>query len=97
MSGDALASPAKFGDDIALEKAGAIVTTVDQIISELAIDWTSTNGQKLSEILKLLIGLQFALLRVLTEAETGFRFRRSSCRLAIDFERSLASAIATKV
>jgi hypothetical protein len=34
-----------------MEKAGAIITTVDQIISELAIDWTSPNGNKLRGIL----------------------------------------------
>ena len=54
LSTDASASHTKFGDDIALrrvEKADAIIPTVDQIISELAIDWTSPNGQKLSEIL----------------------------------------------
>jgi hypothetical protein len=34
-----------------LEQAGAVITTVDQIISELAIDWTSPNGQKLMAIL----------------------------------------------
>jgi hypothetical protein len=28
-----------------------VITTVDQIISELAIDWTSPNGQKLVAIL----------------------------------------------
>ena len=50
---DASASATKYGDDLALrrmEKAGAIITTVDQIISELAIDWTSPNGQKLHTI-----------------------------------------------
>ena len=35
-----------------MEKAGATITTVDQIISELAIDWTSPNGQKLMAILE---------------------------------------------
>ena len=48
------ASYTKYGDDLALrrmEKAGAVITTVDQIISELAIDWTSPNGQKLVPIL----------------------------------------------
>jgi hypothetical protein len=30
---------------------GAVITTVDQIISELAVDWTSPNGQKLRTIL----------------------------------------------
>jgi hypothetical protein len=34
-----------------MEKAGAIITTVDMIVSELAIDWTSPNGQKLVPIL----------------------------------------------
>jgi hypothetical protein len=34
-----------------MENAGAVITTVDQIISELAIDWTSPNGQKLVAIL----------------------------------------------
>jgi nicotinamidase-related amidase len=50
---DASASATKYGDDLALrrmERAGAIITTVDQIISELAIDWTSQNGQKLHTI-----------------------------------------------
>lgn len=54
VSADASASHTKYGDDLALrrmEKAGAIITTVDQIISELAIDWTSPNGQKLVPIL----------------------------------------------
>jgi nicotinamidase-related amidase len=54
VSADASASYTKYGDDIALrrmENAGAVITTVDQIISELAIDWTSPNGQKLVEIL----------------------------------------------
>ena len=39
--GDACASYTKYGDDIALrrmENAGAIITTMDQIVSELAID-----------------------------------------------------------
>ena len=54
VSADASASYTKYGDDIALgrmEKAGAVLTTVDQIISELAIDWTSPLGQKLVPIL----------------------------------------------
>jgi nicotinamidase-related amidase len=54
VSADASASYTKYGDDIALrrmEKAGAVITTVDQIISELAIDWTSPNGQKLAALL----------------------------------------------
>ncbi|SEW23147.1 Nicotinamidase-related amidase [Chryseobacterium wanjuense] len=54
VSADASASYTKYGDNLALERmrqAGAIITTVDQIISELAIDWTSPNGQKLVGIL----------------------------------------------
>jgi hypothetical protein len=34
-----------------MENAGAIITTMDQIVSELAIDWTTPNGSKLSGIL----------------------------------------------
>jgi hypothetical protein len=34
-----------------MEKAGAIITTMDQIVSELAIAWTTPNGSKLSKIL----------------------------------------------
>ncbi|WP_218119605.1 isochorismatase family protein [Pseudoxanthomonas sp. CF125] len=54
VSADASASYTKYGDDLALrrmEKAGAIITTVDMIVSELAVDWTSPNGQKLVPIL----------------------------------------------
>ncbi len=54
VSADASASYTQYGDNLALERmrqAGAIITTVDQIISELAIDWTSPNGQKLVGIL----------------------------------------------
>ncbi|GKS90251.1 isochorismatase family protein [Acidovorax sp. SUPP2539] len=54
VSADASASRTKFGDELALrrmENAGAIITTVDQIIAELAVDWTSPNGQKLMPIL----------------------------------------------
>jgi nicotinamidase-related amidase len=54
VSADASASYTKFGDDLSLARmrqAGAIITTVDMIISELAVDWTSKNGQKLVPIL----------------------------------------------
>ena len=54
VSADASASYTKYGDDLALQRmreAGAIITTVDQIVSEMAIDWTSPNGQKLMGIL----------------------------------------------
>ncbi len=54
VSADASASWTKYGNELALrrmEQAGAVITTVDQIISELAIDWTSPIGQKLISIL----------------------------------------------
>jgi nicotinamidase-related amidase len=54
VSADASASYTKYGDDLALrrmEKAGAVITTVDMIVSELAVDWTSPNGSKLVPIL----------------------------------------------
>jgi nicotinamidase-related amidase len=54
VSADASASWTKYGNELALrrmENAGAVITTVDQIISELAIDWTSPNGQQLMAIL----------------------------------------------
>jgi len=34
-----------------MENAGAIITTLDQIVSEVAIGWTSPNAQKLQGIL----------------------------------------------
>ena len=54
VSADACASYTKYGDDIALrrmENACAIITTLEQNVSELAIAWTSPNGQKLQGIL----------------------------------------------
>ncbi|KGE13485.1 isochorismatase family protein [Sphingobacterium deserti] len=54
VSADASAFYTQYGDNLALKRmrqAGAVITTVDQIISELAIDWTSPNGQKLIGIL----------------------------------------------
>jgi nicotinamidase-related amidase len=54
VSADASASWSKYGNELALrrmENAGAVITTVDQIISELAVDWASPNGQKLEAIL----------------------------------------------
>jgi nicotinamidase-related amidase len=54
VAADSSSSYTKYGNKLALrrmENAGAIITTVDQIISELAIDWTSPNGQKLMGIL----------------------------------------------
>jgi len=54
VSADASASYTKYGDDIALrrmEKAGATIITHDQLVSELAIDWRTELGSKLSHIL----------------------------------------------
>jgi nicotinamidase-related amidase len=54
VSADASASYTKYGNEIALrrmEQAGAIISTHDQLISELAVDWTTPIGQKLSGIL----------------------------------------------
>jgi hypothetical protein len=54
VSADASASYTKFGDDLSLARmrqAGAVITTVDMIISELAVDWTSKYGQKLVSIM----------------------------------------------
>lgn len=53
---DASASFTKIGDDAALrrmEQAGAIITSTAQIISELAIDWTTPKGQALAKLLNL--------------------------------------------
>jgi nicotinamidase-related amidase len=53
---DASASFTKIGDDAALrrmEQAGAVITSTSQIISELAIDWTTPRGQALAQLLGL--------------------------------------------
>jgi nicotinamidase-related amidase len=53
---DASASFTKIGDDAALrrmEQAGAVITSTAQIISELAIDWTTPKGQALAKLLGL--------------------------------------------
>ena len=57
VSADASASWSKRGNELALQRmrqSGAVITTVDQIISELAINWTSRNGMKLEAILDYL-------------------------------------------
>ena len=54
VAADSSASRTKYGDYLALrrmEKAGAIISTVDQIVAEMAIDWTSPNGLKLRSLL----------------------------------------------
>lgn len=51
---DACGSPTKLGDEIALrrmEKAGVILTTTNQLIAELAQNWSTVNGSKLISIL----------------------------------------------
>jgi nicotinamidase-related amidase len=53
---DASASFTKIGDDAALrrmEQAGAVITSTAQIVSELAIDWTTPRGQALARLLGL--------------------------------------------
>ena len=53
---DASASFTKIGDDAALrrmEQAGAVITSTAQIISELAVDWTTPRGQALAQLLGL--------------------------------------------
>jgi nicotinamidase-related amidase len=54
VAADASASYTKYGDDLALRRmaqAGAVIITHDQLISELAVDWRTQLGQKLSGIL----------------------------------------------
>ncbi|MHC2620288.1 nicotinamidase-related amidase [Bradyrhizobium huanghuaihaiense] len=55
VSADASASFSQVGNDLALQrmhKAGAAIVTVPQIVSELALDWTSPNGRKLVSIIE---------------------------------------------
>jgi nicotinamidase-related amidase len=55
VSADASASFTQAGHDLALQrmhKAGAAIVTVPQIVSELALDWTSPNGKKLLSIIE---------------------------------------------
>jgi len=55
VAADASASFSQFGNDLALQrmhKAGAAIVTVPQIVSELALDWTSPNGKKLLSIIE---------------------------------------------
>lgn len=71
---DASASFTKIGDDAALrrmEQAGAIITSTSQIISELAVDWTTPHGQALQKI--LLKSQPFSRL-----AGVGFRWMRAT-------------------
>ena len=50
---DAGGSPGKLADETALrrmEKAGATITSTNQLIAELAQDWSSEDGQKLLQV-----------------------------------------------
>ncbi|SEJ85079.1 isochorismatase family protein [Paraburkholderia diazotrophica] len=51
---DASASSTKLGNDAALrrlEQAGAVITSTPQVVSGLAVDWTTPKGQALSKLL----------------------------------------------
>lgn len=51
---DAGASITKDADQIALrrmERAGAAITSTNQVLAELAVDWADTNGQKILPIM----------------------------------------------
>ncbi|WP_324742982.1 isochorismatase family protein [Tsuneonella sp. CC-YZS046] len=53
---DASSSFTRIGDDAALrrvEQACAVITSTGQIISELAVDWTTPRGQALGQLLGL--------------------------------------------
>lgn len=53
---DASSSFTKIGDDAALrrmEQAGAVITSTAQIVSELAVDWTTPRGAALAAVLGL--------------------------------------------
>jgi hypothetical protein len=53
---DASASFTKIGGDAAprrMERAGAVITSTAQIVSEPAVDWTTSRGQALGKLLNL--------------------------------------------
>ncbi|MFG1667773.1 isochorismatase family protein [Streptomyces sp. Y7] len=53
---DASSSFTKIGDDAALrrmEQAGAVITSTAQVVSELAVDWTTPKGAALAAVLGL--------------------------------------------
>ncbi|MGW6401267.1 isochorismatase family protein [Streptomyces sp. NPDC055134] len=55
---DAGGSPSKAADDIAIrrmDKAGATITSTNQLLAELAQNWTSENGSKIINILMELL------------------------------------------
>ncbi|WP_030355950.1 isochorismatase family protein [Streptomyces scopuliridis] len=55
---DAGGSPSKIADDISIrrmDKAGATITTTNQLLAELAQNWTTENGSKIINILMELL------------------------------------------
>ncbi|MGW2606483.1 isochorismatase family protein [Streptomyces mirabilis] len=55
---DAGGSPTKTADDISIrrmDKAGATITTTNQLLAELAQNWTTPNGSKIISILMELL------------------------------------------
>jgi len=55
---DAGGSPAKIADDIAIrrmDKAGATITSTNQLLAELAHNWTTDNGSKIINIVMELL------------------------------------------
>ncbi|MEU3618914.1 isochorismatase family protein [Streptomyces sp. NPDC006872] len=55
---DAGGSPAKIADDIAIrrmDKAGATITSTNQLLAELAHNWTTDNGGKIISIVMELL------------------------------------------
>ncbi|MEV4453783.1 isochorismatase family protein [Streptomyces mirabilis] len=55
---DAGGSPSKTADDISIrrmDKAGATITTTNQLLAELAQNWTTPNGSKIINILMELL------------------------------------------
>jgi nicotinamidase-related amidase len=55
---DAGGSPAKIADDIAIrrmDKAGATITSTNQLLAELAENWTTENGGKIINIVMELL------------------------------------------
>ncbi|MFJ8924287.1 isochorismatase family protein [Streptomyces sp. NPDC102415] len=55
---DAGGSPSKIADDIAvrrMDKAGATITSTNQLLAELAQNWTTENGSKIISIVNELL------------------------------------------
>lgn len=81
MVTDASASLTRLGEEAALrrmEQAGAVLTSTSQVISELALDWTTPKGKELQDI--LVRGQPFTRLASVglrwLAAMTGYRIAR---------------------